>query len=181
VRYAIAAVVTAGALAVPASAADLDPRLLVLQSADVPPGFVLDREDTGVRTNEDEGRESRQTRELIARLGRVTGYEAEWDQARGMKVIHSRADVFRATAGARMLLDLYATGFRTSGIKGLRRTAVRIGDEGAVFHGGGNSDLAWVSWRSGRVTATLAGWGIPRTRTIALARIQQRRIAAGLR
>ncbi len=180
-RYAIATVVTAGVLALPASAAELDPRVLVLQSADVPAGFVLDREDTGVRTNEDEARESRQTRALIARLGRVTGYEAEWDQDRGMNVIHSRVDVFRATAGARMLLDLYSTGFRTSGVKGLRRTAVRIGDEGFVFHGGGNSQLAWVSWRSGRVGATLAGWGVPRSTTIALARKQQRRIAAALR
>ena len=80
-----------------------------------------------------------------------------------------------------MLLDLYTTGFRTSGGKGLRRTAVRIGDEGFVLYGGVDSQLAWVSWRSGRVTATLAGWGVPRSTTIALARRQQRRIAAAPR
>ncbi len=179
-RYAIATILTAGLLAVPASAADLDPRMLVLRSTDVPAGFVLDREDTGVRTNEKEAGANRQTRALIARLGRVTGYEAEWDRDRDLEVILSRADVFRTRAGARMLLNEYATGFRTSGIKGLRRTAVRIGDEGQVYHGGADSRLTWVSWRSGRVSAIVAGWGIARSATIALARAQQRRIAAAL-
>jgi hypothetical protein len=38
-------------LAVPASAADLDPRALVVQPADAPAGFVLDRAESGVRGN----------------------------------------------------------------------------------------------------------------------------------
>ena len=181
-RHTLAVLLAIGAFAAPASAVvrDVDPRSLVLRSSDVPKGFALDRDETGLRTNESEGK-TKSGAALIARFGRVTGYEAEWDGDRGLASIVSRADVFRTPAGARGLLRLSTSELRASGIKGLRRTAVGIGDEGYVFHGGPHAELAWVQWRSGRVTGSLAGWGVTRDVLVRLARTQQRRIAAALR
>lgn len=177
-RHAIPALLAAvGVLAAPAAAADVAPRALVLRSADVPAGWALDRGETGLRTNADEAGADRRSRALIARLGRVTGYQAEWRRGT-MDSIVSRADVFRSTRGARTYVDIAAASLRSSGIKGLRRSTVRIGDSGYVFHGGPAATVAWVVWRSGAVTGTVVGWGIPRDTTVVLARKQQRRIAA---
>jgi hypothetical protein len=180
-RVALAIVLTTAALAATAGAAQVDPRLLVLRTADVPVGFVADRKDTGVRTNEGEAGSSRASRALIARLGRVTGYAAEWDRGRGNESIVSRADVFRAPTGARRYVELSASTLRRSGIAGLRRSPAAIGDGGYVFHGGPAGELAWVLWRSGGVAGMVAGWGVPRSTTLALARTQQGRIAGATR
>lgn len=166
-----------GVLAAPAAAVDVAPRALVLRSADVPAGWAPARKETGLRTNEDEAGTDTKSRALIARLGRVTGYQAEWRRG-AMDSLVSKADVFRSTGGARMYLDIASDGLRSSGIKGLRRSPAHIGDSGYVFHGGPNGTVAWVVWRSGAVTGTVVGWGMPRDTTLALARKQQRRIAA---
>ena len=150
-----------GVLAAPAAAVDVAPRALVLRSADVPAGWAPAGKETGLRTNEDEAGTDTKSRALIARLGRVTGYQAEWRRG-AMDSLVSRADVFRSTGGARMYLDIAADGLRSSGIKGLRRSPARIGDSGYVFHGGPNGTVAWVVWRSGAVTGTVVGWGLPR-------------------
>ena len=168
-----------GVLAAPAAAVDVAPRALVLRSADVPAGWARVRKETGLRTNEDEAGTDRKSRALIARLGRVTGYQAEWRRG-AMDSIVSRADVFRSTDGARMYVDIAADSPRSSGIKGLRRSPARIGDSGYAFHGGPNGTVAWVVWRSGAVAGTVVGWGLPRETTLAIARKQQRRIAAAL-
>jgi hypothetical protein len=166
-----------GVLATPAAAVDGAPRALVLRSTDVPAGFVLDRKETGVRTNEDEAGTDRASRALVKRLGRVTGYEAEWRRGADESIV-SRADVFRTKAGAQSYLDVAAAGLRVSGIKGLRRSTIRLGDQGYVFHAGATAELAWVVWRFGEVTGVVAGWGVPRDVSIALARKQQRRIVS---
>ena len=180
VRYAILMLLAAvGVVAAPAAAVDVAPRALVLRSADVPAGWALDREETGLRTNRDEAGTDKKSRALIARLGRVTGYQAEWRRG-AMDSIVSRADVFRSTNGARMYLDIAADSLRSSGIKGLRRSPARLGDLGYAFGGGPNGTVAWVVWRSGPVAGTVVGWGVPLDTTLALARTQQRRIAAAL-
>src|SRR5918999_6553904 len=91
----------ATALAAPALAAEVDPSDLVLRQADVPAGFRVDNNATGVRSNSTEAAGNRQARDLFARSGRITGYEAEFD--RGEASISSRVDAFRPSAGARMM------------------------------------------------------------------------------
>jgi hypothetical protein len=177
-RHAILTVLAvAGVLAAPVAAAESTPRALVLRSTDVPAGFVVERKETGIRTNEDEAGSDRKSRALIERLGRVTGYQAEWRRGADESIV-SRADVFRTQAGARGYVSAAAAGFRTAGIKGLRRSSIRLGDQGYVFHAGASAELAWVVWRSGEVCGVVVGWGVPRDVSIALARKQQRRIAS---
>jgi len=166
-----------GVLASPAAAVDVAPRALVLRPVDVPAGWAPVRKETGIRTNGDEAGTDKKSRALIARLGRVTGYQSEWRRG-AMDSIVSRADVFRSTDGARRYVDVAAASLRSSGIKGLERSPAHIGDSGYVFHGGRDGTVAWVVWRSGAVTGTVVGWGLPRDATLALARKQQRRIAA---
>jgi hypothetical protein len=180
VRLVVAILLTAGALAASARAGAVEPKVLVLRSGDVPAGFVVDAQDTGVRTNEGEADSNRTGRALIARLGRVTGYEAEWNRERGQESIVSRADVFRTASGSQRYVELSAAMLSRSGIKGIRRDRMTIGDGGYLFHGGSSGELAWVLWRSGRVAGMVVGWGVPRGTTVALARAQQRRIAAAL-
>jgi len=176
VRSTIPILLAAAVLAAPAAAGDVSPRALVLRPTDVPAGWALDRDETGLRTNAREGGTDRRSRALIARLGRVTGYQAEWRRGTADSIL-SRADVFRSRAGARDYVDLAASSLRSSGIKGLRRSPIEIGDAGYVFHGGRTGRVAWVVWRSGVVAGTVVGWGVPRDVAVALARTQQRRIA----
>ena len=111
-------------------------------------------------------------------MRRITGYQADWDRQDAS--INARVDLFHAPAGARMLVSMYATQMRQSGIKGLLTSPVRLGDGGWIWHGGPSSEYNVVAWRSGRVFGSIAGLGITRDRTLALARVQQRRIATAL-
>jgi hypothetical protein len=184
VRYLLATLLVAAVAAAPALGAGVDPRALVLRTSEVPEGFVVDRDDTGIRTNEDEAGGNAANRRFLERTGRITGYLASWDRGREPDTITARVDLFRTRAGARVLLDRYASEMRKSGIRGLRRSSVPLGEQGWVWHtktGARSSDLVLVFWRSGRVLAGVAGWGISRARTLDLARIQQDRIAAALR
>jgi hypothetical protein len=71
--------------------------------------------------------------------------------------------------------------FQKSGIAVLKRSRSRIGAEAWVYRGRTSVMFAVVIWRHGRVFAGIAGQGISVDRTLALARAQDRRIAAGLR
>jgi hypothetical protein len=163
-------------LALPASAADVDPRALVVRPSDVPAGFRVDRDESGLRSNELEAKEYPQTRALFARLGRVTGYQVAFE--RGDASIDARSDLFRTTTGARKLLAWVDDEYRKSGVRAQRRASLDIGDEGWVISGGMVPGLTLVFWRHGRVFSGLVGLSLPRERTIVLARTQQRRIAA---
>jgi hypothetical protein len=180
-RRALVVLVLLGALAVPASAAEVDPQLLVLREADLPYGFQPDAEDTGAYTNARAAKEAdARTRALLRHSGRVTGYQADYDF--GATTVTSRADVFRQRRGAKLVLDAAAREFDASGIRGMRRSPLRIGAEGWVYgQRSGSSTLNYVVWRSDRVFAGIAAWGVTKARAIALARTQQRRIAAALR
>ena len=176
---AVGVVASAFLLAAPLAAAELDPRVLVLRTADVPAGFERDRADTGVRTNRQEAEADPRGTRLFERWGRVTGYEAAFD--RGTAKIDSRADLLRTPRGAGMMLDFFAREVGKSGIKGLVRSRLRLGDEAWIYRGRSPFAFTVVAWRYGRVFAGVAGAGITRGETIALARKQQRRIAAALR
>jgi hypothetical protein len=183
-RVALLTGIAAAALAVTAptmtvaATADLDPRSLVLRQADVPAGFRLDRNGSGVRSNAEESAGQPEVRRMFARSGRVTGYEAAFDSAAAQ--LESRADVFRKPAGARLLLDWFDRELRMSGLRGLRRASIRIGAAGWVYAGPSPSPFVLVVWRYDRVFAGVVTRGLTRARTIALARAQQRRIAAAL-
>jgi len=171
--------VVAVALTAPALAAALDPGALVLRRADVPSGFRLDRDQTGPRPNAVEARSDPRLPELFRRWGRVTGYQVEFDRER--QTIASRVDVFRSARGARGLLLWYDREVRKELGPGLHRAPARLGQEGWIYRGTVPMPFTLVVWREGRVFSAVAGAGISRDRTLALARTQQQRVAAATR
>lgn len=165
---------------VSASAAQVDPQLLVLRQADVPTGFALDRDQSGLRTNESESKGDPRLPGLLERWGRVTGYERQYDYLEG--TLTSRADLFRNAEGSRLMMAYVVDDAKKSGIKGLRRSPVRIGSGGWLYGGGsGAGAFNLVIWRHQRVFAGLVAFGVQKGRMLGLARAQQRRIAAAIR
>jgi hypothetical protein len=178
-RMVIASVCLLLLAAVAASAAHVDPQALVLHQADVPNGFELDRDDSGLRSNESEAKGDRRLPGLFRRWGRVTGYEMEFDRREAS--ISSRADLFRTPEGARLVLAFLVDEFEKSGIQGLRRSPLRIGAKGWLYGAKPvSSPFNIVIWRHDRAFAGIAVFGLTRPQTLALARAQQRRIAAAL-
>ena len=169
----------AAVLALPASAAEINPKTLVLQQADVPSGFRPDLQASGVRTNASESRRSGELRALLARSGRVTGYEAEFDGRDA--TIRSRTDLFRRPEGARMMLIWVDKQARLSGLKGLKRARVGVGAESWIYWQASASSSAVAIWRYGAAFAGVQGLGLSKAGVLALARKQQRRVAAALR
>lgn len=174
-RLVTAVAVAAATLVVPASAAEVDPKALVLQQRDVPAGFRLDDAKSGVLANE-EVRASDDPA-FIGRSGRITGYLVQYAQREHGIGLQSRVDLFRRSAGARMMLARVHRSWQRLAPTDPSGRA-RIGDEGWVF--GGPVDTI-VFWRSGRAFALVLGVNLTKKPTLALARIQQRRIAAALR
>jgi hypothetical protein len=167
------------AVALPASAAELDPSMLVLRKADVPTGFQVDAAQTGLRSNAAEAKNEPRFGALLERWGRVTGYEAGFE--RHSARISSRADVLRTRKGAKLMLDWIALEVRKGGILRSERVRVNVGDEALMYRSRAVAGFAIVAWRSGRVFAGVVTTEISSKRTLALARLQQRRIAAALR
>lgn len=174
VRLAVAAAASL-LLTVPAAAADVHPRALALQQADVPSGFELDRAKTGVRSNAAELRRSPELQPLFKRVRRVTGYSAEF--RKGSSFISSRVDVVERPAGARLLLAWYDREVRKGSVGGLRRARGGIGAESWLFWEE-SAKLTLVAWRYKRVFAAVLGTDLTKEQTLGLARAQQRRIAA---
>jgi hypothetical protein len=176
VRSLVVAFALLGAVALPAGAATVDPKVLVVTAAEVPAGFRIDRDETGLRTNEREARDHPETRSLFRRWRRVTGYQARYEKG-GDASIQARADLFKSASGARDLQRWVVREMQRAGIKGLVSAPARIGSESRVYSFG---RLVIVYWRYGRAWSGVAGSGLPKHRTLALARVQQRRIAAAL-
>lgn len=173
-------VVAAAVVALPASAASIDPQALVIARSDVPAGFRVDATETGLRTNELEAKEFPPTRVKFTQWRRVTGYQAKY--LRGSSEIEARVDVFRGSDGARKLLRWVDLELRKAGVSGQKRARAGVGAEGWVHWASSDSfSFTLVVWRHGRVFAGVMGRGIGRDTTLALARVQQRRMAAGLR
>jgi len=181
-RVASVVVAVLAFLAIPASAAQVDPAGLVLRQADVPAGFLLDPEESGPRSNAVEVKEYPEIRAVV-RWGRVTGYQSAYARrTRSLGTIESRVDLFDGANGAHKLLGLVDRELRKSGYAGQKRAAVNVGSEGWVHWASGSGlDLSVVVWRQGRVFAGVMGLGLTKARTLALARFQQRRIVAGVR
>ena len=175
-RLAIVAALAAALLVSPALAVEVDPKALVLGVRDVPKGFRIDSSESGVRTNALEAKEHPESRAPFQRMRRVIGYQALY--ARGESRIEARSDLFRDAAGARDFLLLTEREWRKSGAKGLKRAPAGVGTESWVYW---NSLYAVVYWRYSKVWSGVSGIGLGKARTLALAREQQRRIAAALR
>jgi hypothetical protein len=176
-RRGVLGAVLALILAVPASAAAVHPRALVLQRADVPAEFVLDRAESGVRRNDGAFFPDGDNEAFVARSGRITGYVAQYVK-RGRDVgIQSSVDVFRRPVGARMMLVRVHGWWRRLGGGNPGRRG-DISAESWVY--AGSIDTV-VLWRFGRIYGSVLGFGLSEDRTLALARVQQRRIAAALR
>ena len=170
------AVLVVLAVALPAGAAAVDPKALVIGPADVPAGFRLDQDETGVRTNEREATESPETRPLFRRLGRLTGYQARYENAADAS-IEARVDLFRTASGAHGLHRWVVREMARSGIKGVVSTRLHLGSEGRMYS---SKLFVILYWRSGRAWSALAGFGVGKKTTLAAARAQQRRISAAL-
>jgi hypothetical protein len=178
-RIALAAVV-AVLLSAPALAAGPDPARLVLRASDLPSGFAVDPDETGVRTNEHEFRQEPEAGRVLRRAQRITGYQAEFTRRKG--TVASRVDLFRTGAGAGLVLDYVDRDMRKSGIRGLHRVRTAIGDEGWLYGDRTGAFLTMVVWREGRVfSGVIATGGLRRALVLSLAQVQQRRIAAALR
>jgi hypothetical protein len=176
---ALAALVLLGCVLVPlARASEVDPSRLVLASADLPRAIALDRRESGLRTNAREGRDGREARELIARSGRITGYERTWQG--GTITLGSRADLCRRPAGARLLYDVVREEMTKGGIKGLRDAPAGVGAESRIYTGAVPAAFTLVVWRYDRVFSGVVAVGLTKSQTLALARKQQRRIAVAL-
>lgn len=178
---AIALALTTFLLAVgPALAAKpVDPGRLALRQADLPARFEADRDDTGVRTNEMEAKSNPTFRSKIVEWGRVTGYEAQWD--RDSSFVSSRIDLYRSAFGSIRQLSYSDAELRKGGIKGLRRTRLALGDGGWLYDSPTPGIFVVAIWRHGRVFSGVAATGLTRTQAVALARVQERRIASELR
>jgi hypothetical protein len=167
------------AFALPASAGRVDPKALVLQRADLPTGYVLDRDESGLRANASESQDGPESRRLVARSGRLTGYEISWDK--GEVTLESRADLCRRPSGARILFDFVVAEMKKVGIRGLRRAPAGVGAESWIYWGGTPAAFTLVVWRYDRVFAGIVGVGLSKSLALKLARSQQHRIGDALR
>jgi hypothetical protein len=179
VRILLVVLLAAAAAALPASAASVDPQVLVLAETDVPPGFRLSSSDSGLRTNEREAKQYPETREIFKRWHRITGYQVVY--RRGDSNVLGRADVFRGADGASKLVGRIDLELRRMGIPGLKRSRAMIGRESWVHWTRSVGGYTVVVWRHGRVAATMLGLRVTKAQTLTLARAQQRRIAGAIR
>jgi hypothetical protein len=167
-------------IATPVSAARLDPTAMVLRKADVPKGYSVLRANTGLLTNAKAAQGNEDLLRSLASWRRLTGYNVEYDG--GLKgTIASRVDVFRRPAGARSFLAWLVVQIpRTSGLN-LVRLEPRLGDQAFLYQKDFGATLfVVVEWRYRNVCALLGADGLGVKRTIALARVQQRRIVTAL-
>jgi hypothetical protein len=164
------------AFAVPSSAASVSPKLYVLDQAEVPKGYFLDRDNSLLLSKATVDRASNEESRLLRRLGFTGAYLGTYLNTSPPKwrFIHSGAFVFRAVYGANGLVRTWRTKVPTpfSG----RGKRIRLGDEAWLYKDteGGSG----VMWRHGRVVAYVRCTEMANHRVLALtlARKQQRRI-----
>ena len=178
--------VGATAVALPASASTVEPKVIVLRQADVPSGYVVDGRQSLVTPNELLSSPPA-LRKVVAQSGRVTGYRRVF-RYRGsdLKVINAGVDVFRSPAGAQRMLSWHDARQRKDNakrgvIRSYGRESAGIGRRSWVYWSGAPHDYVLVVWTSGRVLGYLVSWELGKQGTLTLARTQQRRIAAALR
>ena len=169
-------VLTATAIAFAA----VDPTTMVLRKTDVAGGYTVLRANTGPLPNTKAAQGNRELITGFKAWGRITGYSVEYQG--GIKgTIGSRVDLFRGRRGAGSFLDWVAKNTPpNTGLAFVRREA-GLGDEAFVFRKDfGSTVFVVVEWRYRNVSAHVGADSVGVKGAIALARIQQRRIAAAL-
>jgi hypothetical protein len=166
-----------------------DTKVMVLQLRDLPTGFGLEK---GHYVSNAEANRQATTKKDYARLGRITGYDAEYTKRgiAGLIQVDSTASLYKTARGAR---DSIRVSFRAADRGGdFKRLSVGapIGNESRLYlstdkDNGVNVDIYSVVWRSGPVYAAVVAGGLAGTvdavDVVALARKQQARIARVLR
>jgi hypothetical protein len=181
---AIAVAAAAAVWAVAAPGAEVHPKALVLTRSHLPAGCVL--KEGRPYSNESFSGGQRRSAELVARSGRVGGYTVTFENAtaKRSRVIRSRVDEFSRPAGAHLVLatiDADQQGRNVGrGLLADGRERAGIGAESWVYWAGHPSFYVFVMWRHGRWLGIVDSWGVGRERTLALARVQQRRMATKL-
>jgi hypothetical protein len=176
-------VVLVALLAAPASAA-LDPGALVLREDDLPAGFRLVEDQSGVRPNAQRVRDTPpEYRKLLAGWGRITGYQALYSRPRPSAQVISLVDVFRHRQDLVLLVERLERARKPGDPKA---TPTSIGDEGwftrtSFSRGSTRAQVSTVIWRQGRVLGTVVGVDVAHRTVLGLARRQEQRIARVLR
>ncbi len=188
---ALALPVLAAALLAEAAASApvaMDPKTMVLQPRDLPPGFA--RTSGRYVSNAQNNRESKVKKDF-AKLGRLRGYEAIFQKQAINGIIHvsSAAATYKTAAGARKSMAISARSAETTREVRFRRLPVpKIGDEARLYkatvtENGIKVDSFSLIWRSELVYSAVIGSALAGTANpasvVALARKQQARIAAG--
>ncbi len=180
-RRLSAILLAAAVVATAAGAATIDTRLLVLQKPDVPATFRLDRDASRYWPNAALARSAPEIRKLLTSSGRISGYTATYEN--GVPAIVSAAHLFRKGAGAHIFYAgenaqqqaLNAERVKR-GVRAYRHESLVLGDEASLYRSTQAPKFTLVLWRTGRVVGSLSTWGLGRDRTVALARVQQRRV-----
>jgi hypothetical protein len=157
-----------------------DPARLVLRTGDLPKGYSILRANTGPVTNAAAAQGNAEIKRSFTVWGRITGYNVEWDGGLA-GAISSSAELFRTPGGAKSYLTWSVANAPTrTGLVFHRRAG--LGEEAYVARKSfGGAPWVIVIWRYRSVVATTSADTLGVERTVALARIEQRRVAAGLR
>ena len=173
--------IAAAAFALPASAANVNPRVLVLSQIDVPAHYEFDKDNSTIVPSELAAGYAG-GRRIVERAGYVNGYLASdlnVDPPRWHHIA-SAAFVFRRAEGARVYLAWFDKQFKEH--NAVARRPVDLGDAGWIYVSSSRDSGTGVVWRFGRVVALVnCEWMMPhRALALSMARMQQRRIAAAL-
>jgi len=178
--------ISTAAFALPASAANVNPRVFVLSQSDVPAHYEFDKDNSTILPSELAAGWAG-GRPVVARAGYLNGYVSSYLNVDGPRWHHiaSAAFVFRQAKGARLYLawlDKH-TREQTGEYDAGKRSTVDLGDAGWMYVARSRDTGTRVAWRSERVVALVnCEWmSAHRALALAMARKQQRRIADALR
>ena len=175
-RWFVVGLVTL-AIAVPSSAASVSPKLYALGQADVPEGYLFDKDNSLLLSKATVDRASNEESRFLRRNGFEGAYYGTYLNTSPPKwrFIHSGAFIFRAANGARAFVREARRGAFAPFPRGGER--IQLGYE-AWLHEDTKTGGSTVVWRQGRVAAYVSCTEMVTHRALALslARKQQRRI-----
>jgi hypothetical protein len=159
-----------------ASAASLDPRVLVLQRGDLAGDGWIPSANNGYRTAGQAAQGAPPgTSARFVKYGFRRGYDATFGAPTAL--VGSTAYVFATAAGAKRALGIY----RETAPAGTKPIAfARVGEESLGFRAIKKPRLTALVWRNGPVLSILFTGGLYDRDTLAIAKTQSRRVAAAV-